>query len=259
MNELAKATKAIQWLRGAEYDTKSEILELQDENQRQNSATVDLKAALRRPASVKAIVIGVGLMFFTQMCGINVVIFYTTDIFNAANSGVQPEIATIIIGVTQVVTTFFATLLMDRVGRRVLLLISELVMAMCTILLGVYFFMADQDSASVVNLSWLPIVALSLFIVVFSLGFGPIPWLMMGELFATDIKSVAGPSATTFNWLLAFIVTNTFNNLRNTVGTGQTFWLFAGISLIGVLFVYFVVPETKGKSLADIQKMLENE
>jgi MFS family permease len=159
----------------------------------------------------------------------------------------------------QVITTFLATLLMDRLGRRILLLTSEIVMALMTITLGIYFFLADRDASNVESINWLPIVALSIFIVVFSLGFGPIPWLMMGELFASDIKGFAGPAATTFNWLLAFIVTNTFNNLRNAIGTGETFWLFAGISVVGVLFVYFVVPETKGKSLADIQKMLANE
>jgi hypothetical protein len=72
------------WLRGKQYDSSAELLGLQEEDEKQKATTVNLKAALSRPASVKAIVIGVGLMFFTQMCGINVVIFYTTDIFNVS-------------------------------------------------------------------------------------------------------------------------------------------------------------------------------
>jgi MFS family permease len=177
----------------------------------------------------------------------------------AANSGIAPEVATIIIGVMQVVSCFISTLVVDKLGRRILLLASVGVMSICTILLGLYFFLADRDPANVENISWLPIVSLCFFIVMFSIGFGPIPWLMVGELFAPDVKSIAGPAAGTTNWLLAFIVTKTFNNLRDAMGIGPTFWLFSAISLVGVAFVFFIVPETKGKSLSDIQKMLAGE
>jgi MFS family permease len=159
----------------------------------------------------------------------------------------------------QVVATFVASLVVDKLGRRILLLASVSVMSLCTILLGLYFYLNDQDASNVENIGWLPIVSLCLFIVMFSIGFGPVPWLMVGELFASDVKSVAGPIAGTLNWLLAFIVTKTFINLRDAMGIGPTFWLFSAISIVGVFFVFFIVPETKGKSLADIQKMLAGE
>lgn len=80
---------------------------------------------------------------------------------------------------------------------------------------------------------------------------------MLGELFAPDIKGLAGSISATSNWTLAFIVTKTFNNLREAIGVGSTFWLFTGISLTGIVFIYFAVPETKGKSLTSIQQMLD--
>lgn len=80
---------------------------------------------------------------------------------------------------------------------------------------------------------------------------------MLGELFAPDIKGLAGSISATSNWTLAFIVTKTYNNLRDTLGVGPTFWLYTVISLVGIVFIYFAVPETKGKSLSSIQKMLD--
>lgn len=163
--------------------------------------------------------------------------------------------ATIIVGVVQVIATFVSSLVVDKLGRRILLLASDSIMAVCTILLGVYFYL-DQNGHDVSNLGWLPIVSLCMFIVMFSLGFGPIPWMMMGELFAADVKGLAGSLAGTFNWLLAFIVTKTFTNLVTAMGRAETFWLFSALSIVGTVFVFFVVPETKGKSLAEIQRML---
>ena len=107
---------------------------------------------------------------------ISAVIFYTSDIFASAGTGIDESLATIIVGVMQVVATFVASLVVDRLGRRILLLISDSVMALCTLLLGVYFYMQERDKSSVENLGWLPIVAVCIFIVTFSIGFGPVPW-----------------------------------------------------------------------------------
>ncbi|CRL04571.1 CLUMA_CG017640, isoform A [Clunio marinus] len=254
-----EASKAFKWLRGDQYDPAEDIAELQNENEEQKANNLSIAEALGRKTSVRGLVISFGLMFFQQMSGINAVIFYTTDIFAAAGTDINPEIATIIVGVMQVVATFVSTLVVDRLGRRILLLMSDAVMALCTLFLGIYFFMKQNDENSVGNLGWLPIVALCVFIVMFSLGFGPVPWLMMGELFASDVKGIAAPLSGTLNWLLAFVITKTFVNLKALLGDGQTFWLFSGLSILGTVFVFFIVPETKGKSLNEIQKMLAGE
>lgn len=94
---------------------------------------------------------------------------------------------------------------------------------------------------------------------IFFLFAGPIPWMMMGELFSNDIKGVAGSAAGTFNWSLAFLITSTFSTMNKTFGNGQTFWIFSGFCLMGGVFVFFFVPETKGKSLPEIQRMLAGE
>lgn len=170
------AIKSLKWLRGEHYDFSDELNELQSQHDADKNNKISIMAALKRRATVKALVIIVGLMFFLQLSGINIVIFYTGFIFDAAHIDIKTELAIILIGIVQVVATFIASMIVDKTGRRVLLLISISVMALCKILLGVYFFMSNNDQKSVENLGWLPVVALCLYIIVFSLGFGPIPW-----------------------------------------------------------------------------------
>lgn len=156
----------------------------------------------------------------------------------------------------QVVATFVSTIVVDKLGRRLLLLASGVVMALSTTAIGVYFYLKEQGKDNVENLGWLPVASLCLFMIMFSIGFGPVPWLMMGELFSTDVKGIAGSIAGTTNWLLAFLITKTFKNITDGMGTDGAFWLFAGLTVVGVVFVFFAVPETKGKSLNEIQQHL---
>lgn len=150
-------------------------------------------------------------------------------------------------------------MIVDRLGRRVLLIASDIVMAICLFLLGLYFYLQKQSAESVESLGWLPVTAICVFIIFFSIGFGPVPWLMLGEVFAADIKGLAGSISATLNWTLAFIVSKFFSNLTEAIDIGPTFWLFSGISCLGTVFVYFVVPETKNKSLAEIQTMIKGD
>ncbi|XP_064545466.1 facilitated trehalose transporter Tret1-2 homolog isoform X1 [Drosophila montana] len=250
------AVKSIQWLRGKEYDYAPELEELHQTDREIRENKVNIMAALGRPVTIKALSISLGLMFFQQLSGINAVIFYSKAIFEDAKTDIDASMSTILIGVMQVVATFVSTLVVDKLGRRILLLASGIVMALSTTAIGVYFFLKERNEDSVENLGWLPVASLCIFMIMFSIGYGPVPWLMMGELFATDIKGFAGSIAGTTNWVLAFVVTKTFKNLNDGLGSGGTFWLFAGVTVVGVIFVFFAVPETKGKSLNEIQQEL---
>lgn len=150
---------------------------------------------------------------------------------------------------------FVSTLVVDRLGRKILLLASASVMCVCALLLGVFFYM-KEDNQDVDSIGWLPLVSLCLFITMFSLGFGPIPWMIVAELFLPQTKGVASSLASCFNWILAFLVTKFFTDLADGIGTGPTFWVFMAILFCGSLFVFFVVKETKGKSFEEIQREL---
>lgn len=99
----------------------------------------------------------------------------------------------------------------------------------------------------------MPLLSLAVFIVIFSMGYGPIPWLMMGELFPNNVKGVASSVTASMNWILAFAVTKFFQNMIDLMGISLSFFVFAIICFVGTIFVALVVPETKGKTIDEVQ------
>lgn len=250
-----EAKDALIWLRGKNYNADQELNYMRQASDESSNQRVSVISALKKKPAVKVLVICYALMLAQQLSGINAVIFNTGTIFDSAGASILPAIATIIIGIIQVIATFVSSLVVDKLGRRILLLLSALVMCVCSTALGVFFFLKERGE-NVEGISWLPLVSLSLFIIAFSLGFGPIPWMMAGELCTMEIKSFVASTAGVLNWLLSFAVTSTFSTLNSALGSGQVFWLFAGIMVIAFLFIFFIVPETKGKSVEEVQLLL---
>ncbi|KAK9887171.1 hypothetical protein WA026_020625 [Henosepilachna vigintioctopunctata] len=255
------ARKAIRKLRGSGYDVDAELRELKVQIEAEKSLQISLKESLKKKATQKAFVISFGLMIFQQMSGINAVIFFTSTIFRqaGANFSFSP---TIIVGIMQVIATFVSSTIVDKFGRKILLIASDSMMALSSVALGIYFTLQDRkilNEEQISVISFLPILSLCVFIVVFSLGYGPIPWMISSEVFPSEIKSVASSAAGTLNWFIAFIVTKYYQPLTVLIGTDITFYIFTLISISGTLFVYFIVPETKGKSLDEIQRELGGE
>nr|CAD7197765.1 unnamed protein product [Timema douglasi] len=241
--------------RRSNYDIEDEMVRMTESSGDSQKRKGGLGELLSNPVTRRALTIALGLMMFQQLSGVNAVIFYTGQIFDLAGSSIPSATACIIIGVVQVIATYVSTLLVDRAGRRILLLISDSVMALCLGVLGAYFHLLNNhyDTSDV---SWVPIVSVAIFIVVFSLGFGPIPWIMLGELFPANVKGVASAVAAAFSWILSFAVTKVFQNMTSSLGEDITFWVFTGICVVGTVFVFVMVPETKGKDLNEIQEEL---
>lgn len=122
--------------------------------------------------------------------------------------------------------------------------------------LGAFFYIKENHIYDVTSIGWLPLVSFVVYVIGFSLGFGPIPWLMMGEILPAKIRGSAASVVTAFNWMCTFIVTKTFNDLLSAIGPASTFWLFGVITLIGLVFVIGFVPETRGRSLEEIEMRL---
>ncbi|XP_063232280.1 facilitated trehalose transporter Tret1-like [Bacillus rossius redtenbacheri] len=193
-----------------------------------------------------------------QMSGVNTATFYTTIIFKEAGSSMSPSHATIIVGASQVVFTLVSGLVVDRLGRKVLLMASDAIMSLCMFALGTFFYLQymEQDVSA---LGWLPIASISVFFMAYALGYGPLPWVVMAEVFLPSVKGLAGAASCVVNWLLAFVVTKFFADMVGAFGTHTTFWIFAVLSLFGVVFVWLVVPETKGKTSDEIFKELNGD
>lgn len=250
------ARKSLQWLRGKNINIDKEMRDLtlsQDESDRVGGNAF---GQLFTKKYIPAILISLGLMLFQQLSGINAVIFYAASIFKDAGSSIDENLSSVIIGIVNFVSTFIATAIIDRLGRKILLYISSVSMITTLIALGLYFYAKDAAKMDVSDYGWLPLLCLVIYVLGFSIGFGPIPWLMLGEILPSKIRGSAASLGTAFNWTCTFIVTKTFHSIIATINMYGTLWLFAVICSIGLFFVIFFVPETRGKSLEEIEKHL---
>ncbi len=190
---------------------------------------------------------------FQHFVGINTVIYYAPTIL--AKTGLTNSASitqTIFVGVTNVVFTIIAVLLLDRVGRRRLLLIGTIGLTVSIIFLGVFF----ASPALQQHASYLALVALMVYIASFAVGLGPGFWLMISDLYPTGIRCTSMSVATVFNWAANFIVAGTFLTLISLISRQGTFFVFGGFGILALLFFLWKVPETKDKSLEQIQDEL---
>jgi sugar porter (SP) family MFS transporter len=210
---------------------------------------------LLTPRLRAALMVGVGLAVFQQLVGINTVIYYAPTIFQRAGfaSASSAILATSVVGVVNVLATIVAILLVDRLGRRILLLGGSILMVLALVMLGFIFALHTSQIGS------LTLIALIIYILAFALSFGPVFWLMSAEIFPTRVRA-AGASMSSFaNWATNFLVSITFLSLIGALGAPATFWLFAFFGVLAFLFSWKFVPETKGKSLEQIERYWENE
>ncbi|KAM4018855.1 LOW QUALITY PROTEIN: solute carrier family 2, facilitated glucose transporter member 8 [Anomaloglossus baeobatrachus] len=257
----AEAMAALRFLRGPQVEHEWEYRQiLLSRGQQDHCLSL---ADFRAPSIYKPFVLGVLLMF--QATGINAVMFYADMIFEEANFQ-NSRLASVIVGLVQVVFTAVAALIVAA-GRKVLLLMSGAIMAVSASLLGVYFRIgvahknnssclmssADTVEAPADPLGWLALLSMGLFITGFALGWGPIPWLLMSEIFPLRARGVASGVCVVTNWGCAFLVTKVFHNLLDLLAPAGTFWLFAAFCGLNVLFTVIFVPETKGKTLEQIE------
>ncbi|KAL6258018.1 hypothetical protein P5V15_011613 [Pogonomyrmex californicus] len=251
-----EAVMAMAVLRGDSYDPSAELAEVQRQTERVASRKSTIFDLIRTTAARKALLATLGSMLFQQLSGINAVIFYTVTIFQASGSSIPPEVASIIVAIVQTVMTVVAALIVDRAGRKPLLIFSSSVMMASLVALGSYFNIKTNGS-DVSNLGWLPLTSMTLYMISFSVGMGPIPWMLMGELFPAETKAVASGIAVMLNWFLVFLVTKTFPMMNEELGADITFWIFATIMAAGTAFIYFFILETKGKTTQQIQDELQ--
>ncbi len=197
--------------------------------------------------------VGVGMMFMQICTGINTIIFYTTTIFKIAGfaDNISAIYATIGIGAVNFMMTFVAIFFTDRWGRKPLLYIGLWGVLIALLALGGAFHFAAELGD---NLKWIAVASVVLYITAFAMSLGPIGWIMVSEILPLKIRGFAMSLCTVANFGFNFIVVLSFLPLLHSIGEAYTFWIFAGIAVLSLLFTYFLVPETKGISLEKIEK-----
>jgi sugar porter (SP) family MFS transporter len=198
-----------------------------------------------------ALVVGIGLAIFQQVTGINTVIYYAPTIIQTAGipSASGAILATAGIGLVNVLMTVVAMLLLDRVGRRPLLLGGMVVMAVALAVLGLAFRLIGLAD----NLAVVAVVCLMIYVGAFAISLGPIFWLLIAEIYPLQVRGLAMGVATMANWASNLLVSLTFLSLADTFGPSLTFWLYGLLTVAALIFAYKLVPETKGRTLEAIE------
>jgi MFS transporter, SP family, galactose:H+ symporter len=206
---------------------------------------------LLNPSVRPALIVGIGLAVFQQVTGINTVIYYAPLIVQSAGipTASGAILATVGIGIVNVLMTVVSMWLLDRMGRRPLLLIGIGAMVPTLGALGLVF----RNHAPTETSAALAVISMMVYVAAFAIGLGPIFWLLISEIYPLRIRSSTEGLSAAFNWGSNLLVSLTFLTLVQGLGASRTFWLYGLLAVGAWIFSYYLVPETKGRTLEEIE------
>ncbi|KAJ0173436.1 hypothetical protein K1T71_010585 [Dendrolimus kikuchii] len=247
------ARKALQWLRGKNYNIENEIQDLRLFQREADQTNVFKQMFHMR--YISTVLISLGLMLFQQFSGKDVIYYGSRVMIQKSSGRAEVQSFTNILGITSVVSTFVAVVLIDLIGRKILLYISSgsMIASFVTLVSYVHIHDGTSDNTSV---GWLPEACILLHMAGFSLGFGSIPWLMLGEILPLKIRVTATSFIVAIDLTLTYFAGTIFRNLINSDTVHTALLVLVVIRILEILFVKFCVPETRGKSLEEIEMNL---
>ena len=280
-----EAISALKRLRGKHFDIGHELSTMElDLSRSPHLKMSKVLTHFTKRDVVIPLIIMLFIMFFQQIGGLNASTAYSGLIFKDAGVENYRATATYAVGGTEVVFTIISLFIVDFFGRKSLLIVSGIGMLLGTVLLGTQFFItrpslcnspgnnnstlsdimilqSDSSSDELCNAQFAPlaIVSLILFNAAFSIGWGPVPWVLLGELIPLRVRGVGSGIATLVNWSTAAIVTGFYLDYAQKVEPWFAWWTFSVMNLLAVLFVVLFVSETKGKSLEEINDQYKNQ
>ncbi|XP_013775167.1 facilitated trehalose transporter Tret1-like [Limulus polyphemus] len=209
---------------------------------------------LCQAAVVKPLFLSLALVLFQQFCGMTSIGFYSVSIFQSASTVIGGYQSAVIMSFVGVISTAIASLVMDRLGRKTLLISSGSLMSVTLCFLGIFFYFNTKiDSSFSQSYGWLPLTTLIFYTVAFSFGYGPIPALMASELLPFRARGLVDGFLTCFGWTCSFLVTKLFQNMIDLMQEYGVFWFYSIVCFCSCIFVKTVLPETKCRSLEDIE------
>jgi facilitated trehalose transporter len=243
-------------LRGRD-DVTEEMDELREVVERQEKSKARVMDLFSVPSNRRACFIFVIVCATNKFSGKNPCLFYTTMIFDEAGSTISSDMSVIIYCSVELLATFVATAVVDRCGKRPLFIISTLGCAISLLVLGTYFYLKDSQIDNFVEtFDWIPITFLVAYNVLFSMGLAFSSVTVVSELFPTNVKAVALGVADTFSVSMGTIASKFFQIANDQYGMYVPFWAFGVCCAVGLVLIVKFVPETKGKTLEEIQYCL---
>lgn len=255
---VADAGSSLRILRGGERVDISKELEAKiSAVGSQNSSPISVLEILSSKATMKGFLIGLALFANQQLSGSFVVLSNSVQIFQEAGAALSPNVSSAVLGSVNVMVAIVPFILVDRAGRRALLMASDTMMALSMVSLGVYQYLKDWWPTSVDGLGGVPLACLALFVFGLKTGLGPIPFVVMAEILP---PRAFGPVFTVVQFvssLLTFILLKFYYTMVEYLHSYGCYWLFAAFCAIGILVILLGVPETKCRPQEDIIRDLE--
>jgi sugar porter (SP) family MFS transporter len=246
------ARAVLRAVRHPDHDVNAEIAEVRELSRRE----AGLLEAFNSPVR-KVIVIGVLLAVFQQITGVNTIIYYAPTLLQGAGFGNSAAIlAEVAVGGVNVLLTIVAVLLLDRVGRRPLLLTGTAGMLIGLIVVAATFVHSEHLTGAPALVA---VAGLMFYQASFAIGLGPVFWLLIAEIYPLKVRGAAMSIATIANWAANFVVTISFLTLLSAIGGDGAFFLYAFLTLVALIYFWTKVPETKGRSLQEIERDLDPE
>ncbi|KAM6371880.1 LOW QUALITY PROTEIN: solute carrier family 2, facilitated glucose transporter member 6 [Pluvialis apricaria] len=263
-----EALGSLCWLRGKDTDYAREYEQIK-ESVRKQSQRVSC-AEIKDPFIYKPLLIAVGMRFLQQLSGVTCVLVYLQSIFKKTSVILKPEYDAALVGLVRLFSVAIAAVSMDKAGRKILLFVSAGVMLVSNLTMGLYIhFVPASQNGTIANktlvssanlpaeptnyITLIPLLATMFFIMGYAMGWGPITWLLMSEILPLKARGVASGLCVVVSWLTAFTLTQFFLRVVEAFGLEVPFLFFAVICAGNILFTGCCVPETKGRSLEQIE------
>lgn len=244
-----RALETLARIGGNDY-ARNELNTLQTDMQRKQTQG-GLALLFSKPYR-RVLTLGIIVAMFQQWCGTNVIFNYAQEIFQSAGYDVDNTFINIVVtGIANLIFTFVAIYTVDRLGRRALMLLGAGGLAGIYLILGTCYYFEVSGIFMVV----LVVAAIACY----AMTLGPVTWVLLSEIFPNKVRGVAVATGTFALWVASFILTYTFPFLNKALGTAGTFWIYTAICAAGLVFFLFSMPETKGKSLEQLEKEMVNE
>lgn len=261
-NRVKDAEKAFRWLRGYSAEAQSELDGLvrkhelsrkeEDANNIENDPMAKLKINIMKPEFYKPLVYVLLCFFVMQFSGVNSVAFYTVSLMKNITGAGNEYLSMIIIDTVRVVGAFMACVLLRICYRRTLLMVSGVGTSVCLVAVAVCMHF-NKINSEYFNFSWLSMVFLIGYICFVSVGLFPLPWVLQGEMLQQATRGFSSGFTSCFNFICFFIVVKTFVDLSAVIEISGVLLVYAGVALVGTIVLYVALPETKNKTLQEIE------
>lgn len=256
MGRAKETLAALKWLRGPAYDVSAEFEELS--RCEAGPGLRERLQSLRERSVLRPLLLTCAVRALSRLCGLRAIQCYAQAIFVGAQSSLDAELSVVATGAVQLLATLLACGLLDRLGRRRLLIASQAVMGVCLIGLGCYLYYTNDVNNNESLIGWVPVVTILTYIIANSIGLGPVSGIVIGELVPQRHRSIVSSITGSVSWLSAFIITKTFLDLRSCLQLHGAIWAYGSVCIVGVVFVYCFIPETRGLSQYEIEVLFEH-